>query len=372
MLDGEQSFLVEDFVESIAAQLDQVQDTLRLKSLNRPLTYALRDFSLDLNVFVTMDAQGKVRFRTSAPNEEGASTVKIGFTTITRPMIEENTVELSLTRSPTLDELGLEPDEQRQLHKLGVRNAAQLDRLHQRTGTATVSRFSGIKIDRLRQAIQFGKPRIDRIRPERPSPKVTRPTPKTSPRVPPRHPDSGSNRGDILTPKPYHPPTQPAKRNQQNKLRTPPKLADARKSPILTAPGVDRLRFIGKNLLGAQGLPYISLNDIPLDVLEADDDEMVLGLPTMPESGLLYIEMPNGEAMELDLIMTDSSTPGSLSYDYPDEYIFSNDEIDDDGFVTSDDANEYVEALSDDYYDDSFEYDDAWAPRARSNGRNQR
>lgn len=138
------AFLVEDFVNAISSQLDRVQDGLRLKAVNRPLTYALRDFSIDLNVFVEMDSDQNVRLRPAGPNETGASTIKIGFTTITKPMIEENTISLAQTRSPGLAELGLNPEEQRKLEQYGVRNAAEFRQLGAQTGSATIARLAGI------------------------------------------------------------------------------------------------------------------------------------------------------------------------------------------------------------------------------------
>src|SRR5262245_60330431 len=143
---GEGSFLVEDFINAITSQLDRVQDALRLKAVNRPLTYALKDLSLDLQVFVEMDGQGSIRFRTSSPNETGASTVHLSFTTITKPMIEENTISLAVTRSPLLHEIGFDEEEQKRLEQLGVRNAAQLERLGTSTGAKAVARLSGIPV----------------------------------------------------------------------------------------------------------------------------------------------------------------------------------------------------------------------------------
>ncbi len=159
------SYPIEDFLEAITAQLDKTQDALRLKAINRPLTFALKDFNIDLKVFVEMDEQGLIRFRPGGPNETGASTVTIGFTTITRPMIEENTVSLELTQSPTLEEIGLKPDEQKRLERLGVRNAAQLRRLESQAGDNTMSRMSGVDVSKLRQALQMGRPALHTIEP---------------------------------------------------------------------------------------------------------------------------------------------------------------------------------------------------------------
>lgn len=180
-------FLVEEFINAIAAQLDRVQDALRLKAVNRPLTYALRDFALDLQVFVGMDGEGNVRFRSSAPNETGASTIRLGFTTITRPMIEENTVSLAMTRGPSLAELGLEPQERQRLEHLGVTNAAQLKQLGATTGARTVARLTEIPEDRIRRALQLGRPSLGAIRPEPAQPPAA-PAPAAAP-VAPAQPD---------------------------------------------------------------------------------------------------------------------------------------------------------------------------------------
>lgn len=158
-------FPVEDFLEAITNQLDRTQDALRLKSVTRPLTYAIRDFSMELRVYVELTPDGRVLFRPSAADDAGASVVHIGFTTVNRTMIEENTVSLSAVRSPTLDELGLDKEERRQLERLGVRNAAQLDQLKRTTGESTVARYSGLPVSRLRQAMAQGRPSVATVTP---------------------------------------------------------------------------------------------------------------------------------------------------------------------------------------------------------------
>jgi len=139
---GLASLPIEEFLEAVTAQLDKTQDALRMKAVNRPLTFALKDFAIDLNVFIEMNEQGDILFRPSGPNESGASTVQIGFTTITRPMIEENTVSMEMNQSPSLEDVGLAPDERNRLSKLGVHNAAQLRKLEASAGNSTMSRLS--------------------------------------------------------------------------------------------------------------------------------------------------------------------------------------------------------------------------------------
>lgn len=129
---------VEEFLQAIGEQLDRAQDALAIKAkTGRPLTWALRDFKIALQVFVEVDAQGQVLWRSAGPNEAGASTVNLEFTTITRPMIEENTYSiLDEADARSIDQIGaaadLSDDERMRLRRLGVRNLGQLKRLSPR------------------------------------------------------------------------------------------------------------------------------------------------------------------------------------------------------------------------------------------------
>lgn len=281
---SEGSFPVEDFITAITSQLDRVQDSLRVKAVNRPLTYALKDLALELKVFVEMDEKGRVRFRTSGPNEAGASTVNLGFTTITKPMIEENTISMAATRSPSLQELGMAPEEQQKLERMGVSNLAQLNRLGSSAGVQTVARLSDVPVDRIRLAITQGQPQLNQVHPDGSHGTTVRggsPGPIVG--LPPR-----------VTPAP-NPPTTPA----------PPQAPGRQaKPPVIRVPfGSRRLNLKGNNLVGEDGPPTARLNDKPLGVVQAENDHVVLDLPAQAESGTLEISLPGGsvESFELSL-----------------------------------------------------------------------
>lgn len=257
---AEASFLVEDFIDSITTQLDRVQDALRIKAVNRPLTYALKELSLELRVFVELDPRGKVRFRTSSPNEAGASVVHLGFTTITKPMIEENTVSLAASRGPSLEEAGLGEDDRRNLERYGVRTVAQLQKLGSTTSISAVSRLSAIPADRLKAALSLGQPRIDTVGPVKATP--AQPTAPLTPSAPSTLP-----------------------------------------SPIVVGTGPRRLQISGRNLIGEVGPPVVKLRGTPLSVAEADDDRLLIDIPAEAQSGALEVEMPDGSVMSYDLAL---------------------------------------------------------------------
>ena len=130
------AFPVEEFLQALTAQLDRAQDALALKvsGTNRPLTWALRDLKLDLNVFVEVGDSGRVMLRSAGPNEAGASTLHLDLTTVTRPMVEENSWSFQGDEDPrTLDDLQaggkLDDDSRKKLDWLGVRTVGQLKQL---------------------------------------------------------------------------------------------------------------------------------------------------------------------------------------------------------------------------------------------------
>jgi hypothetical protein len=149
---------IEDFLQSLGSQLDRAQDSLALKvRAGRRLTWALKDISLDLQVFVEHDPRGRVTWRHAGPNEQGASRINLTFTTITKPMVEENTSELE--EDPRgIDDIRLQAKlseaDTRQLEWMGIRTVGQFRRLSQDTDARAVQAVSGIPVDRLTALLQ--------------------------------------------------------------------------------------------------------------------------------------------------------------------------------------------------------------------------
>jgi hypothetical protein len=117
------------FVEAVTVELDRARDLSRVKSeAGRPLTYLVKDLTLNLNVFPEYDG-ARVRFRTAAPNEDGASAMKLDLGSATAPMVEQTT-----KRPPRADEVRVEDlpiDEQTRdkLRNIGVESKEDIERL---------------------------------------------------------------------------------------------------------------------------------------------------------------------------------------------------------------------------------------------------
>jgi hypothetical protein len=146
---------VDEFVQAVGAQLDRAQDALALKVSggNRPMTWALKDLEIELRVFVEFDDRGRMMLRSAGPNEKEASALHFSFTTITRPMVEENSWQFSNDSDPrAIDNLGgndFDSETQRRLELLGVRTVGQLKQLD----PMAVQAVAGIPATKLQAAL---------------------------------------------------------------------------------------------------------------------------------------------------------------------------------------------------------------------------
>jgi hypothetical protein len=160
---------IEDFVQALQAQLDRAQRAMhtKAKNLNLPLTFAVKDISIDLRTHVEV-VKNQVRVRPAGPSDHDASLLHLSLTTVTRPMIEENAFAMDATEE-RLDEVKEIPEEdRRKLEWAGLQTVRQLKQLHdQEGGAATIGRMADLPVDRLRRALQkMVQPLVSRVETE--------------------------------------------------------------------------------------------------------------------------------------------------------------------------------------------------------------
>jgi hypothetical protein len=148
---------LEHFIQAVQSQLDNAQTAMAMKArnLNLPLTFAIKDVSLDLRAHVDF-ARSEIRIRPAGPSDKEASLFHLVFTAITRPMIEENA--LAFAEDPgeaSLDELkdDLSDEDRKRLEWSGVRTVSKLRELQEKGADRTVERITGLPADRLRRAL---------------------------------------------------------------------------------------------------------------------------------------------------------------------------------------------------------------------------
>jgi hypothetical protein len=161
------------FIQALTEQLDKAQAAMAIKARigKLPLTFAVKEVSLDLRAFVQL-VEDDVYLRPAGPGESEASTIKLALTTITKPMIEENAVDYRAEDAGfnLREALGdrLSEDDQRRLERIGVRTVSQLNELRQSAGADVIARLSRMPVNRLQQALMSAAaPRVTRV--ERPA-----------------------------------------------------------------------------------------------------------------------------------------------------------------------------------------------------------
>jgi hypothetical protein len=162
---------IEQFIHALTSQLDRAQSALALKArAGLPLTFAVKDLSLDLRTHVEM-VGSVVRIRPAGPGEAEASILHLALTTITRPMIEENTMQLAADpNEPSLKEVlgsDVSEDDQRRLEWAGIHTVEQLREVQRTGGENAIERVAQIPVVRLRAALErASQPRVAGIFPE--------------------------------------------------------------------------------------------------------------------------------------------------------------------------------------------------------------
>lgn len=160
---------IEEFVQALTSQLDRAQAALSVKArFGLPLTFAVKDISIDLRAHVSVN-ESQVRIMPVGPGDAGGSVIHLALTTITRPMIEENSMEIAADE-PTLQEvLGDEitQEEQRRLEWAGIRTVTQLRELEEQSGEHVVEQIAQIPALRLRSALRrASQPHVESVRRE--------------------------------------------------------------------------------------------------------------------------------------------------------------------------------------------------------------
>lgn len=167
---GNGAVALEDFIQAVQLQLDTAQTRMTLKAQNDklPLTFAIRDISMDLKAHVELDA-GEVKIRPAGPQDKDPTVLKLVFTAITRPMIDENAVQLAVDDKDDvlLSSLGndeLDDDERRRLEGIGVRTVAKLNEIRKQGLGGSVGRITRLPIDKLEGVLSRAtRPMVDDV-----------------------------------------------------------------------------------------------------------------------------------------------------------------------------------------------------------------
>jgi hypothetical protein len=144
------SWKLNSFLDSLILELDRAQDTLAVKGLNRPLTYTVKDVSLELQLFPDYDGR-ELRFQTAAPGETGAAKIAFQLGSITDRQIRETTKNPVTKDHIAIDAVeGIDDETKETLHRIGVTSVEDIARMER--NNIDLGRISDNRVDYSRLA----------------------------------------------------------------------------------------------------------------------------------------------------------------------------------------------------------------------------
>ncbi|MDP9316154.1 MAG: hypothetical protein M3R24_35750 [Chloroflexota bacterium] len=169
--DENTEWLLADFVDAIAAEIDQTKDTLSLKSYGRGMTLAVKQLELDLAVSVRRTTDGRIFFRTMDDTTGTPTILRLEFGQVLQQQLLDvrKPLDQPIDSRPLHTLPTITPEEVAACATIGIFTIDDLERYTQtRALIAEVSRKTGIPDAHIRQ--WRGLPFLEHIDPAQGSP----------------------------------------------------------------------------------------------------------------------------------------------------------------------------------------------------------
>lgn len=157
------SWNLEDFVDSLVVELDKTRETLAVKSINKPLTYTVKEMAMDVNIFPTYDGD-QVKFVTAQPGQTGASKVTIQLGSITDQQVRATSKIPGLKKDISIEDIPVDKKTKKQLRKMGVTSVDDLKQVEEKN--VDIQKASDNTIDYKQLANQIQKSRRNQSPPQ--------------------------------------------------------------------------------------------------------------------------------------------------------------------------------------------------------------
>jgi hypothetical protein len=119
---------LQTFVDALVYELDRARTTLSVKGINSPLSYAVKDMDVELQVFPEYDGDD-VKFTLAGSGQSSSSKIAFTLGSITDRQIRESSKEPAKDDDMNIDELELDNDVKKDLRKLGVDTVKDINRI---------------------------------------------------------------------------------------------------------------------------------------------------------------------------------------------------------------------------------------------------
>lgn len=156
---------LESFVDSLVVELDKTRETLAVKSVNKPLSYTVKDMALELQIFPSFDGDD-VRFVTAQPGESGASKISLQLASITDQQVRATSKLPAKGDDVSIETVEVDDKTKKELRRLGVTSVGDLEQIEKRGIDLGKVAGGGGKLDYGNLANLIRKARRDRNPPQ--------------------------------------------------------------------------------------------------------------------------------------------------------------------------------------------------------------
>lgn len=147
---------LDELVDAVGVSLDKVRETLAIKAINKPLTYSVKDLSMDLNIFPSYDGE-EVKYVTALPGQQGASKISIQFASITDQQVRATSKASGLKNDINIDEIDVDRETKKKLRNMGVTSLDDLKQIENKD--IDIRKVTDNEIDYTKLANQIKKSR---------------------------------------------------------------------------------------------------------------------------------------------------------------------------------------------------------------------
>jgi hypothetical protein len=122
------TWTLQSFVDALVYELDKARNTLSLKGVNHPLTYAVKDLSVELQVFPDYDGD-EIKFTAAKAGQDGSSKIAFQLGSITDRQIRETSKPPIDAEDVPIESLEINDEDKKELKMLGIDSVKDIQRI---------------------------------------------------------------------------------------------------------------------------------------------------------------------------------------------------------------------------------------------------
>lgn len=124
------SWTLQSFVDALVYELDKARYTLSVKGLTNPLSYAVKDLSVELQVFPDY-SNNEIKFTTARSGQNGSSKIAFQLGSITDRQIRETTRRPMTEEEITIDALDIDEEAKKEMKKVGIQSVKDIEKIEE-------------------------------------------------------------------------------------------------------------------------------------------------------------------------------------------------------------------------------------------------